>query len=144
MSRGAGLVRVAAVSPRLALADCRANAAGVVAELAKLQGVAPDVVVFPEMGLTGYTCHDLYHDLTLQRAALDALGAVVAATAGCGAALVAVGLPVSVGGKLFNCAAVVSGGKLLGVVPKTYLPNYKEFYDARYFRVRAGDARNLR
>ena len=133
MSRGTGLVRVAAVTPRLALADCRANAAETVAGLRKLDGVAADVVVFPEMGMTGYTCHDLYHDPTLQRAALDALGAVVAATADCAAALVAVGLPVAVGGKLFNCAALISGGRLLGVVPKTYLPNYKEFYDARYF-----------
>ena len=90
------------------------------------------LVAFPELGLSAYTCDDLFH----QRALLDgceaALAQVLAASETC-AAVAVVGLPLRVDHSLFNCAAVLQRGQLLGVVPKTYLPNYGEFYEARQF-----------
>ena len=127
-----GFARVAVAVPRCRVADPVFNAAEAVAMLdaASRQGVA--VVLFPELGLSAYTCDDLFH----QRALLDgceaALAAVVAASGSC-PTLAVVGLPLRVDHSLFNCAAVVHGGRLLGVVPKTYLPNYGEFYEARQF-----------
>src|SRR5262245_18316971 len=85
------------------------------------------------MGLTGYTCHDLYHTLPLQRAAEAALARVIEESATVFRGVAVVGVPLVVDGQLFNSAAVIHDGKLLGVVPKSFLPNYKEFYDARYF-----------
>ncbi len=128
-----GFLRVAAATPELRLADAPFNADRTLELLGEADAKGVNLVVFPETGLTGYTCHDLFHDLTLQRAAEKALAAVVSKSAGVFRGVAVVGLPLVVGGQLFNCAAVVHAGRLLGVVPKTYLPNYKEFYDARYF-----------
>jgi NAD+ synthase (glutamine-hydrolysing) len=90
------------------------------------------LVVFPELGLSGYSCEDLFHQRALLDACREALGAVLETSRECPAAAV-VGLPLEVGGLVFNCAAVLHAGRLLGVVPKTYLPNYREFYERRYF-----------
>jgi NAD+ synthase (glutamine-hydrolysing) len=128
-----GFLRVAAASPELKLADCPFNAERTVELLKRAEEAGVNLVVFPEMGLTGYTCHDLFHHATLQRAAENALSSVAAATARIFRGVAVVGLPVAVEGQLFNCAAVLHAGKILGVIPKTFLPNYKEFYDARYF-----------
>jgi NAD+ synthase (glutamine-hydrolysing) len=127
-----GFIRVAAASPMLRVADCAANAQRTIAmmELAESRGV--EVLVFPEMGLTGYTCNDLFFQKTLQQGAVEALAHVVDASVNFGG-LAIVGLPLLVDDQIFNCAAVVSAGKLFGVIPKTYLPTYKEFYDARFF-----------
>src|SRR6185503_20260404 len=95
---------------------------------------------FPEMGLTGYTCHDLYHTLPLQRAAEAALARVIVGSAKVFRGVAVVGLPLVVDGQLFNTTAVIHAGRLLGVIPKSYLPNYKEFYDARYFAPAANAA----
>lgn len=127
-----GFLRTAAASPTVRVADPAFNAARTVDLLRDADARGADLVVFPECGLTGYTCHDLFHQHTLIDAAAAALGKVIEASETVGAVAV-VGLPVSLDGRLFNAAAVVQGGRLLGVVPKTYLPNYKEFYDARYF-----------
>jgi NAD+ synthase (glutamine-hydrolysing) len=128
-----GFLRVAAASPELRVADCRFNAERTLDLLRLAEDVGADLVVFPEMGLTGYTCHDLFHQKTLQRAAVAALETLLNAAEMCFDGIAIVGLPVEVDGRLFNCAAVFRGGQLLGLVPKTYLPNYKEFYDGRYF-----------
>jgi NAD+ synthase (glutamine-hydrolysing) len=127
-----GFIRVAAASPMLRVADCAANAQRTISmmELAESRGVA--VLVFPEMGLTGYTCNDLFFQKTLQQGAVEALAHVVEASVNYGG-LAIVGLPLLIDDQIFNCAAVMSAGKLLGVIPKTYLPTYKEFYDARFF-----------
>lgn len=127
-----GFLRVAAASPELRVADAGFNADRTIALFGDADAAGADLVVFPETGLTGYTCHDLFHHPTLIRAAEDALARVVAASREF-APVAVVGLPVAVDGRLFNAAAVVHSGRLLGVVPKSYLPNYKEFYDARYF-----------
>ena len=127
------LLRVAAATPELRLADPAVNAARTCALLVEAEARGANLVVFPEAGLTGYTCHDLFHTLTLQRAAETALATVVEHTSTLYRGVAVVGLPFAVDGRLFNCAAVLHGGRILGLVPKSYLPNYKEFYDARYF-----------
>ena len=91
------------------------------------------LVAFPELGLSAYTCDDLFHQRALLDACEAALARVAEATAEVGAVAI-VGLPLRVDHRLFNCAAVVAGGRVLGVVPKTYLPNYGEFYEARQFQ----------
>src|SRR5206468_1355478 len=88
--------------------------------------------VFPELGLSAYTCDDLFHQRTLIDAAESALAQLLARTRNLPLAAL-VGLPVAVDGRLYNCAALLCRGRLVGVVPKTYLPNYREFYEARQF-----------
>lgn len=127
-----GFVRVAAATPRLALADPAANARRTIELFHQATEAGAAVVAFPELGLTGYTCHDLFHQPTLLAAARAALAECAAATAN-HAALAVVGLPLMVDDQVFNCAAALAGGRVLGIVPKSYLPNYKEFYDNRYF-----------
>jgi len=127
-----GFARVAVAVPRCRVADPAFNAGQTVALLHEAARAGAALVVFPELGLSAYTCDDLFH----QRALLDgceaALAQVLAASETC-AAVAVVGLPLRVDHSLFNCAAVVHRGRLLGVVPKTYLPNYGEFYEARQF-----------
>ena len=144
--RNFGFLRVAACSPELRVADCRFNAERSLDLLRQAEDIGADLAVFPEMGLTGYTCHDLFHDHTLQRSAVAALETLLSAADMCFGGVAVVGLPVLADGRLFNTAAVFKAGKLLGVVPKTYLPNYKEFYDARYYTpapAAVGDALTL-
>jgi len=125
-------LRVAAATPELRVADCSFNAERTLDLLRLADDQGADLVVFPELGLTGYTCHDLFHQQTLIRAAEKALMFLLKESERF-TFVWTVGLPVELDGRLFNAAAVGQGGTLLGVVPKTYLPNYKEFYDARYF-----------
>ena len=128
-----GFLRAAAATPDLVVADPAANARHTIALLEQAERQGVNLVVFPEMGLTGYTCGDLFHTSTLPRAADAALAAVAAYTASQFRGIAVVGLPVPLDGQLFNAAAVVHRGRVLGVVPKAYLPTYKEFYDARYY-----------
>jgi NAD+ synthase (glutamine-hydrolysing) len=128
-----GFLRIAAAVPELRVADCRFNAERSLDLLREAEDRHASLVVFPECGLTGYTCNDLFHQPTLQRAAAAALETLLSAADLCYSGVGVVGLPVVVDGQVFNAAAVFRGGRLLGVVPKSYLPNYKEFYDARYF-----------
>src|SRR5439155_20962299 len=90
------------------------------------------VVLFPELGLSSYSSDDLFHQRALLDAAQEALASVVEASRDLQIVTV-VGLPLQVDHLLFNCAVLVSRGQILGVVPKTYLPNYREFYEARQF-----------
>ncbi len=128
-----GFVRVAAAVPVLRLADTRFNAARTIDLLHRAADEHVDVVVFPEMGLTGYTCNDLFFQRALQDGAIDALQSVAMASSRLFNGLAVVGLPIVVDDQVFNCAAIVQRGELLGLVPKSYLPTYKEFYDARFF-----------
>ena len=137
-----GFLRVAAACPELRVADVAFNTDRTLDLLAKAETQGANLVVFPEMGLTGYTCYDLLHTLPLQRAAEAALARLVEQNVYRG--LFVVGLPLAVNGQLFNCAAIVQKGRLLGLTPKSYLPNYKEFYDARYYApARDGEAFTL-
>ncbi|MDD5603298.1 MAG: NAD(+) synthase [Eubacteriales bacterium] len=127
-----GFVRIAAAVPVGRVADCRYNA-GKIAELARMasaEGAA--VVVFPELSITAYTCGDLFHQKTLLDAAEKALEWMLSETASLDAAIIA-GLPVRLDNQLFNCAVVFKNGKILGVIPKSYIPGYNEFYEERWF-----------
>ena len=127
-----GFLHAAAVSPGLRVADVPYNKAKILAAIQKAAAEGVKLLCLPELCLTGYTCGDLFLQQPLLRAAEDALAEILAASAGLD--LVAlVGLPVRVDAKLYNCAAVLCRGKLLGLVPKTHLPNYAEFYELRHF-----------
>ncbi|MBL8862334.1 MAG: NAD(+) synthase [Planctomycetes bacterium] len=125
-------VRVAAAVPRVRLADPASNADSAVRLLREAARRRADVAVLPELTLTGYSCDDLFQQSALQRAALEALGQVVRETQEL-PLLFAVGLPLSVDAELFNVAVVVCRGQVLGVVPKSYPPNYREYYELRHF-----------
>jgi NAD+ synthase (glutamine-hydrolysing) len=125
-------VRVAVATPRVRIGDPAANAAEITRLMPEAAGRGAVLVVFPELGLSAYSCEDLFHQRALLDACRDALGAVLRASRDCPAVAV-VGLPLEVEGLVFNCAAVVHVGHVLGVVPKTYLPTYREFYERRHF-----------
>jgi NAD+ synthase (glutamine-hydrolysing) len=128
-----GFLRVAAACPPVKVADPERNADATLGFVARAADGGAQVVVFPELGLTGYTCGDLFFSLTtLVGGAERALERVLRETARRPIVLV-LGLPVLQGGRLFNAAAVVQSGRILGVVPKTFLPGYKEYYEERWF-----------
>lgn len=133
-----GFARVAAVTLPVTLADPAANAAAVIARARSLGEEGVCLAVFPELGLTGYSIDDLLLSDVLLRGALAAIETVRAASAGFLPAIV-VGAPLRVGGRLFNCAVVIAGGAVRGVVPKSYPPAYREFYEKRHFAC-GGDA----
>ncbi|MDQ2734666.1 MAG: NAD(+) synthase [Pseudomonadota bacterium] len=125
-------VRVAVAVPRLRVAAPVFNAAESVALIERAAAEGAVLVAFPELGLSAYTCDDLFHQRALLDACEVALASLAEATRKTNIVAV-VGLPLRLDHLLFNCAAVVFGGRVLGVVPKTYLPNYGEFYEARQF-----------
>jgi NAD+ synthase (glutamine-hydrolysing) len=130
---GHGFARVSVAVPRMRVADPVFNAAESVRLLSQAAEQGAVLVAFPELGLSAYTCDDLFHQHALLDGCEAALASVAAATATIPVVAI-VGLPLRVDHRLFNCAAVVAGGHVLGVVPKTYLPNYGEFYEARQFQ----------
>ena len=127
-----GFVKVAAAVPAVKVADVEYN----VQEMEKLISLADsqqvEIVCFPELSLTGYTCQDLFKEQLLLNKAEEGLIRLLEFTRQLDVICV-VGLPVQAGGLLLNCAVVVQGGSILGVVAKTYLPNYNEFYEKRWF-----------
>ncbi len=127
-----GFLRAAAVSPDLKVADPAYNAARMCEAIEEEAARGVELLVFPELSLSGYTCGELFLQKQLTDACTDALLAVAKATAG-KTMLVFVGLPAVLEGKLYNCAAAVANGAVQGLVPKTHLPNYGEFYEGRYF-----------
>ncbi|MCL2224036.1 MAG: NAD(+) synthase [Defluviitaleaceae bacterium] len=127
-----GYIRVAAVTPKIRVADCEYNAGQIIEAIKKAADENVRLVCMPELCVTGYTCGDLFLQSTLLEIAKSALQKIVAETAECDVIAV-VGLPMAHCGKLFNVAAVFCGGKVLGFVPKTFIPNYGEFYELRYF-----------
>ena len=127
-----GFLKAAALSPALRVADCAYNVRQITEALRKAAARGVKLAVFPEFCLTGYTCGDLFLQRTLQTGAQDALSALLAETQELDVVAL-VGLPLLVHGKLYNCAAVLCHGRILGLVPKTYLPNYGEFYEKRQF-----------
>src|SRR5262245_18482096 len=123
-----GFLRVGATVPALRVADCAYNAERIIGLMARAEAEGVAVLVFPELALTGYTCADLFHQATLQKGAREALARVVAGTSAF-AGLAVVGLPVAVDDQIFNCAAVLHRGRVLGLIPKSFIPNYMEFYE---------------
>ena len=127
-----GFVSVACGTPKLRLADCNYNAEQTFTLMRKAEKAGAKVLVLPELGLTGYSCGDLFYQDTLLRSAEEALSTVLTATRNL-EVVTAVGMPLRVNNKLYNCAAIIQKGAVLGVVPKTHLPNYGEFYEKRQF-----------
>ena len=127
-----GFIRVAMGIPEVRVADPVFNADRTVALIEQAEAAKVVLAVFPELGLTAYSCEDLFHQQTLLDGAQEALGAVLRATRDTHLIAV-VGLPLRVDNLLFNCAAVLHQDRILGVVPKTFLPNYREYYEMRQF-----------
>jgi NAD+ synthase (glutamine-hydrolysing) len=128
-----GFLRVAAACPPVVIADPEANADNILAVVRAAHGIGVQVLVLPELSLTGYTCGDLFFShSTLVAGAERALGKLLRRTTELPVVFV-VGLPVLAEGRLFNAAAVCQAGEVIGVVPKTYIPGYKEFYEERWF-----------
>lgn len=125
-------VRVAAAVPRVSVGNVPENTRAILEKARAAGESGAALVAFPELALTGYTCGDLFFQEALLRAARAGLAELVAASREFSPLLV-VGLPLDLRGRLFNCAAVVGGGRLFGIVPKTYIPNYNEFYEQRWF-----------
>lgn len=128
-----GFLRVAAGVPKLALADCARNSRFILDLMARAEAEGIDLLVLPELALTGYTCADLFQQAALQGAAVASLEQLARDGRGVYSGVAVVGLPLAVDDQLFNCAAVFHKGRVLGVVPKSFIPNYKEFYEGRWF-----------
>ena len=127
-----GFVKAAALAPKVKVADTKYNAQEIISLMKEAWNNGARLIVFPELCITGYTCGDLFLQNLLLREAQDALKQIVDASQGMDGLFFA-GLPMEVKGKIYNVAAVYSDGELLGLVPKTHIPNYNEFCEARYF-----------
>ena len=132
-----GFARVAACTIPVAVADPPRNAAAVIAAARAAHDEGAAVAVFPELCLTGYAIDDLVMQDVVLDAARAAIDEVVAASRSLRTLLV-VGAPLQLGARLYNCAVVIHRGAVLGVAPKTYLPTYREFYEARWYASGAG------
>lgn len=127
-----GFLRVAAAYPEVVLADPGTNSVRIADMIMSLSNKGARLIVFPELCLTGYTCGDLFNQPTLLNAAMRQLGFLQQVTKEAHVTAV-VGIPVRYRGRLYNCAAVLQYGEILGIVAKCYLPNYDEFYEKRWF-----------
>src|SRR5258705_4053864 len=132
-----GFARVALATPLVRIGDPMANAGSTLSLLQHAAKQRAIVAVFPELGLSAYSCEDLFHQQALLRASESALAWLLARSKSLPLAAF-VGLPVVADGLLYNCAALICRGRLLGVVPQTYLPNYREFYELRQFTPATG------
>ena len=127
-----GYVRVAAASPRVKVGAVRANTDAALSLARQAEEDGCDVVVFPELCLTAYTCGDLFHQRALLDAAEEGLARFLDETRDA-MAVCALGMPVRLDGQLFNCAVAVQSGRILAIVPKSYVPGYNEYYEPRWF-----------
>lgn len=133
-----GFITVATATPQVAVADCEANAQAILACINEMAAAHAKVMVLPELCITGYTCSDLFWQTKLLDEAEAALS-VIAEGSRQVDALIAVGMPLRVAGKLLNVAAILCRGKVLGFVPKVNLPTYNEFYETRHFTSGSAD-----
>ena len=122
-----GFVKVASAIPKVKVADCRHNVVEINHLIHEAAMSEVQIVVFPELSITGYSCGDLFFQQTLQENALLGMLEIAERTAHLDIISI-VGLPIVIGQQLLNVAAVIQQGHILGLVPKSYLPNYKEFY----------------
>ena len=127
-----GYVKVAAAVPRVKVADCKFNAIQIEKEIIIAEGKGVQIIVFPELCITGYSCGDLFGQQLLIEEAEMGLMQMLNNTRQLDIISI-VGMPIAVNGALLNAGVVFQKGKVLGIVPKTYLPNYKEFYEKRWF-----------
>ncbi len=126
-------MRIACAVPQVAVGNVKKNTQDICKHIAEADDKNVDLLVFPELALTGYSCGDLFFQKTLRTAARKGLLEIIDCTKKYDKVTVVVGLPMEIDGQLYNCAAVVSGGVLHGVVPKTFIPNHGEFGEKRWF-----------
>lgn len=127
-----GFIKVATAIPSVKVGDVKFNTRQIESQIALAEGQGVEIIVFPELCITGYTCQDLFLQQMLLESAETAMMMLLDFTRQLDIISI-VGLPVVVGDLLLNCAAIIQHGKILGLVPKTYLPNYREFYEKRWF-----------
>ena len=127
-----GFVKVAAAVPHVKIADCQYNARQILLQVEEAERQGVEILIFPELSVTSYTCADLFAQQLLLEESLAALESLVTASTNKHLIFV-IGMPLEVEASLLNCAIAIHNGKILGVVPKIYLPNYKEFYEMRWF-----------
>ena len=127
-----GFIKVCSCTPKIKVADVDYNVSEIIKHMSDAEDNGAKVIVFPELCVTGYTCQDLFLQGRLLDKALEGLDRIIDASNGLDA-LIFVGVPLEVDGKLYNTAAAVYGGHLLAFIPKKNLPNYAEFYEARHF-----------
>jgi len=127
-----GFFRVACASPQVTVADCEKNTDEIIKQCLRASNERVELIVFPELCITGYTCGDLFLQHTLLQSAKKQLQRLAAKTANLDI-LIAVGCPLEKNNKLYNCAVFISGGNILATIPKTHIPNYGEFYEIRHF-----------
>ncbi len=126
-------IRIACAVPAVQVGDVARNTRDICDYIARADQENADIVLFPELAMTGYTCQDLFFQDGLWQAVKKGFAEIVRCAGEYPSMTVVVGLPLRVGTDLFNCAAVLGGGKVRGIVPKTFLPNYNEFYEKRWF-----------
>lgn len=127
-----GFIRVAVAIPTVRVADCNYNAERTLHLARRASKNHAAIVLFPELGISAYTNEDLFHQDALLDDAQSAIASIKTQSHDI-LSIIAVGAPLRLEGKLFNCAVVIYKGKVLGIVPKTYIPNYREFYEKRQF-----------
>ena len=127
-----GFYRIAAAVPEVSVGNPRKNLGFIAGVCDTAVSSVPDIVLFPELCISGYSCADLFYQSELLKSSEDAVKELASRSAGWRFTVI-VGVPVKLDGALYNCAAVIRGGALIGIVPKTYIPNSKEFYEIRWF-----------
>ena len=126
-------IRIACAVPAVKVGDVVKNTQDICHCLERADEEKADILLFPEMAMTGYTCQDLFFQDALYQAVTEGLERICACSQAHPHVTAVVGLPVRLGMRMFNCAAVISGGVVRGLTPKTYIPNYNEFYEKRWF-----------
>ena len=127
-----GFIKIAAVSPAVTVGNVEKNCNEIINMLEKAKNQRIQIAVFPELSLCGYTCGDLFHQKTLIDACYNGIMKICEYSKTFNG-YIAVGSPIKYNGKLYNCAVMINNGKVLGIVPKTYIPNYNEYYELRWF-----------
>lgn len=127
-----GFIKVASAVPSVKVADCKYNVEQIEQQIILAEGQGVEILVFPELSLTGYTCQDLFRQNLLLETTESAMLMLLDFTRQLNIISI-VGLPIAVGDLLLNCAAIIQKGQILGIVAKEYLPNYNEFYEKRWF-----------
>jgi NAD+ synthase (glutamine-hydrolysing) len=127
-----GFVRILALSPKVKIGNPKENVAQILSLIEKHEEDKPDIILLPELAITGYTCANLFQQSILIEEAKDQVLHLARKIRG--NAMIVVGCPVAVNNSLYNCAVVIQNHQVEGIVPKQYLPNYREFYELRWFR----------
>lgn len=127
-----GFIKVCAATPKLIVADCQYNTTQILNCIDKADTSQAEFIVFPELSITGYTCGDLFFQQVLLQEASNGLSRIIDHSSNT-PMMICVGLPLTHNNQLYNCAVVIQQGKILGVIPKTHIPNYGQFYEKRWF-----------